>query len=308
MTDRLMERILYHIAIIAGILTIVSCAGLNTEPVFDDADAFIEFAQNSISVSEDGKQARIPVTLSSLSGLEERISYAVVEGSAREGQDYELNDGSAVLQFDAEHRTRDIVIDILEHSGEYTGDLDFSVVLKTSGSVNMGMKTSCSVTITDNDHPLASILGEYSASALDYFSVTRNWAVNITKDAVDPAVVHIDAIIFGCDSSGSWSVSGKVSDDRQTITISAGQTCAEYEDGPTDLFKLCTWEDGIFYYDSEDVVLKQESPGTWVCEQNIWFISSESEVLYGDLGIRKPLTLIKNKRTGRWKSIGYCSP
>lgn len=295
-----MKKIFYYIGIIALGLAAASCDDFNASPEFDDANAFVELGKTSISIAEDGGIISIPVTLASVSGISDNVSYAAVEGTAKEGVDFELVDGSAMLKFDAENRTQNIQIKIIERAGEYTGDLKFAVELKSAGTVDLGMNTVCSVSIADNDHPLASILGTYAAQSLNYASSPQNWTLHFEKDPDDVTIVHIDAITPGCldfSSWGDWSVTGSVSEDLKTITLGAGQTCGAIYDGSagkeSDHMQLITWEDGIYVYDTEDVILTQTAPGVWECNQNIWMWGVESHELYTNWCVRAPMTLTK---------------
>lgn len=288
-----MKKLTYIFGIVALGLAVASCDDFNAAPTFDDANAFVEVGTASISVSEDCGEITIPVTLASLKGIEENVSYATVDGTAKAGTDFELVDGTATLKFNAENRTQNIKIKIINRAGEYTGDLKFTVELKSAGGVNLGMNKTCEVYITDNDHPLASILGAYTATDMSYGKAAQTWTCNITKDPDDVTVVHIDALINFCAGSKKFDMTGSVSEDLKTITVAAGQKATSYDTTPTDFFMLITWEDGIYVYDDSEIVLTQVEPGVWTCPDNIGFMSCESEKLYTNTIDRGPLTLVK---------------
>lgn len=289
-----MKKIFYFFSAVALGLAAASCSDdFNVQPTFDDANAFVEIGKTSISVAEDGGIISIPVTLASLSGIEETVSYAAVDGTAKEGTDYELVDGAATLKFTADARTQYIQVKIINREGEYTGDLKFAIELKSAGSLNLGMNKSCSVYITDNDHPLASILGAYTATDLSYGKAAQTWTCNITKDPDDVSVVHIDALINFCAGSQKFDMTGLVSEDLKTINISLGQKATAADTTPTDFFMLITWTDGIYIYDEGDLVLTQVEEGVWECQDNIGFMSCESESLYTNTIDRGPLRMVK---------------
>lgn len=291
-----MKKIFIFLSVIALGVFAASCSNLNTYNVFDDKDAFVEFGSTSKIVAESGKTVSIPVTLTSLSGLSENVSYELVAGTAKEGVDYEA-EGATVLKFSADARTQNIVVKIIERPGVYTGDLKFSVSLKSAGSCALGVNTTCSVTITDNDHPLADILGSYTATSLNYGKAEQSWQLNFVKDPDDVTVVHIDAITPGCidyAAWGDWSYTGSVSEDHKTITLGAGQTCEAWYKTSADVFKLYTWIDGIYIDDTEDVVFTQTSDGVWECSQNIWLMPVETQSLYTNWCVRAPFTMKKN--------------
>lgn len=292
-----MKKIFYYIGIIALGLAAASCDDYNSAPVFDDDNAFVELGKTSVMVSEDGGTISIPVTLASVAGIADNVSYGAVDGTAKEGVDFELVDGSAMLKFDAQNRTQYIQVKIIERPGEYTGDLRFSIELKSAGTVDLGMNKVCTISITDNDHPLASILGSYTATSLNYGSAAQTWSLNISKDPDDVTVVHIDAITPGCidyASWGDWSYTGQVSEDLNTITLGAGQTCEAWYTTETDVFKIYTWIDGIYLDDTEDIIFTQTAPGVWECSQNIWLRPVEDGSLYTNWCDRAPIVLTKN--------------
>ena len=66
------------IAAVAGAALAISC-DLNTLPTFDDANAFVEFNNSEMTVSEVKGEIAIPITYSSLKGLTGSLSIEVVE-------------------------------------------------------------------------------------------------------------------------------------------------------------------------------------------------------------------------------------
>lgn len=291
-----MKKIFIFLNVIALGALVASC-NLNTDPVFDDANAFVELGKASVTVAEDGGSISIPVTLASLNGVEEMVSYETVDGTAKAGIDFALADPTATLTFDAENRTQNIVINIINRAGEYTGDLSFEVKLAATGSLSAGMVTSCKVMITDNDHPLAAILGTYTCESLNYGKAPQSWETQILKDPDDVTVVHITAITPGCaayPSWGDWSYSGTVSEDKKTITFAAGQECEAWYQTESDTFALLTWADGIYLYDDEDIVFTyDDATGTWSTPSNIWLYPVETESLYTNWCVRGPMTMTK---------------
>ena len=287
-----MKKIFVFLSIAALGIASVSC-NVNPAPVFDDANAFVEMGKTSVSVSEAGGEISIPVTLASIKGIEESVSYAAVDGTAKAGTDFELVDGSATLRFTADARTQYIKVRIIERPGEYTGDLTFSVEIKSAGNLKIGMNKSCSVIINDNDHPLASILGEYAASDFSYGKAAQSWTATLSKDPDDVTVVHIDAITAFCAGSSKFDITGSVSEDLKTITIASGQKVRFTDASATDFFNILTWIDGIYIDEETDIVLTQIEPGVWQCPDNIGFWGCESHTLYSNTIDRGPLTLVK---------------
>lgn len=289
-----MKKIVIFLSVAALSVAAASCSNLNTEPTFDDRNVFVEFDKNSKVVKEDDGEISIPVTLCSLKGIEDAVSFEVKDGKAKAGTDFELVDGTAVLNFDSSNRTRNIKIKVIEHKGEYTGDLDFTIVLKSAGTSGIGMVKKCKVTIQDNDHPLAAILGAYTGSVTEYTKTAKTWTCNLTKDEDDVTVVHIDAILPVCEGGKKWGFTGTVNETKDQITFKSGQQCLEYEESPDDFFALYTWteEGGSIYLSDDDIVFNLDGD-EWVCKSNIMLLPVISEKLYASTLAYGPLKLTK---------------
>ncbi|MDR2839661.1 MAG: hypothetical protein LBV75_00115, partial [Paludibacter sp.] len=120
---------------------------------------------------------------------------------------------------------QNIKFNILPHTGEFTGDLVFSIKITNSGSVNAGSSILAYVTILDLDHPLSFILGEFNATATSYFNGSQSWAVTLSKDVTDTKKVWITNLVTG-GSSASSPVYGIVNDEKTELKIPVGQVIA----------------------------------------------------------------------------------
>jgi len=245
----------------AGLLLAVSC-DKNENPEFSDSDAFVAFNKAAYSFSEDAGTIKIPVTLASVSGISTTISYAPVDGTAKAGKDFELEDGTGTLTFDADGRTQYISIKIIEHKGEYTKDLKFQLSIKSSGDVSIGADNICTITILDNDHPLAAILGTYVASGESYFNGEIEWEMDLIKDPDDPTVVWFDKLCGGV--SGFY---GNVTMDSagkypEKITLPIGQASTKNStstgDGNIYLYGL-SYE--LYFYREGSIVITVKDEG-----------------------------------------------
>lgn len=206
-----MKRINTIFALAAGIAAFASC-DVNKTPVWSDDDAFAAFDKTAVSVKEDAGSVKIPVTIASIDPVEVAVTYAAVDTlGAKNGVNFKLKDESGVLAFDGEQRTAYIEIEIIDQPGTFTGDLKFSVDLKGAGDLNLGANKTCVVTITDNDHPLAAILGTYKASADSYFSNLGHfdWEINVVKDPEDVSVVWFENLDPYFAQNGISATNGK---------------------------------------------------------------------------------------------------
>ena len=289
-----MKKIVFFLSVAALSVAAASCSNLNTEPSFDDKNAFVEFDKSSKIVNESDGEISIPVTLCSLKGIDDVVSYEVKNGTAMAGVDFELMDGKAVLNFDSSNRTQNVKIKVIEHKGVYTGDLNFTIVIKSAGTSGIGMVKKCTVTIQDNDHPLAAILGAYTASATAYAGSPVTWNCNLTKDPDDPTLVYWDAAIPFCEGYKGFEFTGTVNEEKNQISFVAGQECLQYDETPDDFFALYGWyeEDGGIYLSDDDVVFNLKD-GVWVCNTGVLLLPVKSENLYSNTLVKGPVTLTK---------------
>lgn len=223
-----MNKMKFIYTSILGTMLFYSCN--NDLPVFDDKDAFVAFTETSMSVDEnvESGELKIPVLLTSLSGMDRTIQYEVVEGKAKPGVHYEVVDESQTLHFTKDEPTQYIVIRIIDNN-EFGGDVDFTVNLKPSTEINLGDSQSCTVKIIDNEHPLADILGSYSAVGQSYWGSALSWNVTLEKDDEDVTKVWISNMV---PNGTSLKVYGTVNDDKTEIKIPVAQEIAESSSYP----------------------------------------------------------------------------
>jgi hypothetical protein len=215
-----MRKILSILTI--AMLVVLSSCELNDIPVFDDSDAFVSFNKSSLSVNEDGTTLNIPVTLASTKGKSATVTYIVTNGTAVQGTNFTLADPSATLTFDATNRTQNIVVNIIDIPGVFTGDVRFSIELSDEGTVKPSTEKTCTVTIADLDHPLSAILGTWSATGTSYFNASQTWELALTKDADDVSIVWIYPLVPG-GSHVDYPIYGVVNAEMTEIKIPVGQ-------------------------------------------------------------------------------------
>ena len=143
----------YAIALVAAGAVMASC-DINKPDIFDDDNAFVAFDKGTMSITEAaGAKLSIPVTLASVAGIEESVSFKVVDGTAVAGTNFELLTVSGVLNFDAENRTQYIEFEILP-DGKFTGDITFSVEFVNTGSVQAGAENKCTADFSHGISPV----------------------------------------------------------------------------------------------------------------------------------------------------------
>ena len=216
----------YAIALVAAGAVMASC-DINKPDIFDDDNAFVAFDKGTMNITEAaGAKLSIPVTLASVAGIEESVSFKVVDGTAVAGTNFELLTVSGVLNFDAENRTQYIEFEIL-HDGKFTGDITFSVEFVNTGSVQAGAENKCTVTIMDSDHPFSAVLGTYSVTGISgRAGGEATWTASISADPSDiNRLLLTDFVdLGGSGLEGALVYYGTIDDEMTTITIPIGQT------------------------------------------------------------------------------------
>ena len=278
-----MKNIYRFTACALALTAALSCSKLNETPVFEDGKSFVGFAQTSYTVNEDADSLVIPVTVASPDPVKVTVAYSVADSTAKKGTNYTLADEAAVLVYDGETRTQNIVLNIVniattaEKSG-YTGDLVFTVTLESAGELEIGYNKTSVVKIVDLDHPLAAILGKYTCTAKDKGAGDVTWEMTLSKDEEDVTVVWVDFIcpLAASNSTMQWAVYGTVSEDQTSIVFPCGQKPgAEY--GPDDPFTFI-WFDyngGYNVEESGTVTMKQTSKGVFTTEDGMGFCSTD---------------------------------
>lgn len=248
--------------VLAGTLFFVSC-DKNKPAEFDDADAFVAFDEATVSVSEDAKTIRIPVTLASVKGLSETVKFEISspeQKGAKEGTNFELITVSGTLSFDAENRTNYIEIKP-KYDGVYTGDLKFDITLTPSATVGTGAADVCTVTINDVDHPLSAILGKYTASGNHLTKGPVTWSMEILKDSNDDHKIWFNDI-FG---NPGWANNkmlyyGNVNEEMTEILVPFGQEAEfKYQGHPIYLYGI--EEDNVVDSGSLRITIKTGADG-----------------------------------------------
>lgn len=251
-----MKKLFTYIGIAAlasGILA--SCGKDNVPAVFDDSNAFVAFNATSVNIDENSADTlRIPVTLASVAGLSERISYTVKDSTAKQGVNFSLVDNTATLSFNNKDRVQYIEI-VPSYDGIYTGDLVFTIELNASDNVALGSSSVCVVKVNDVDHPLTPILGEWTFTASSRYNGDKTYTVTFIKDASDDHMVWFDNL-FGLDGwKGSDMVYyGNVSDDLTSIVIPWGQDSEYLYSGTTPISLYGCDADGYYYTSGNSTV------------------------------------------------------
>ena len=227
-----------YAAVVGGVLA--SCQSVDT-PMFSDKDAFVAFDSKSTSIAENaGSEVKIPVSLVASKGLDVSVGFEIDttayagKNAAKEGVNYRLKNTSNTLSFtDGGEMVAYLSIEPIDN-GTYDGDVCFDIKLSAPEGCNLGANYTTTVTISDNDHPLAAagILGTYTASGVSPFEddngATFTWTCEVVKDADYIDRVWFTQIVPTESGAVYKSVMGTVSADFKSITINAGQDLGTY--------------------------------------------------------------------------------
>ena len=228
----------------AAMMSLTSCVS-NDYPTFDDADAFVAMTTATAYVEETGGELEIPVMLTSLSGIEATVEFALTPAEtagAIEGTHYTLLNSSKTLTFTKDEPIQYIKFRIIDND-TFDGDVRFTISLLKPEGLNLGADTECVVTIGDNEHPLANILGNYTTTGTSYWDDELVWSTTIEKDANDINKVWITGLL---DYSGAraTAVYGTVNEEKTTITIPLGQEVLFYSSSYECALALYDWNTG----------------------------------------------------------------
>lgn len=257
-----MKSLYTYIGAVFAAASILASCDKNEPSKFNDKDAFVAFDKTSLTLSEGSEDVlKIPVTLASVAGLEETIKFEVKEPekkAAKQGVNFELLTKSGTLSFNAENRTRYIEVKAIP-DGEYTGDLQFSVVIYGTETIKLGSENTCTVTLNDVDHPLGFMLGAYTATGVSYFNGPSTWTMTFFKDADDDHKVWIDNLFQNDSFAGADTrYYGIVNEDLTSLNIPFGQE-SEYKYSNGNPITLLGF-DGEYGHDtgSVDVAIVQD--------------------------------------------------
>ena len=248
------------INMLAAVVALVLSASCDRSIEFQH-ETFATFDAVSFAVDETAGKVRIPVSIYNPTGSEIQVSVKGVDGSAKVSEDFELSyPASGILTFSADKSTDTLEFAIKPYEGVFTNNKDFTVeIASVTSGVSTGLLRTAKVTIKDVDHPLASILGNYSAAGVSAASGAYAWDVVIDKN--DDSVQMVNVISFN-----DWgeTLVGLVSEDMNTIIIPFGQMYVA--SGYDTMF--VGWGAGGYYAPSGNLILTKTATG-WIQSTDI---------------------------------------
>ena len=227
-----------YVAVVGALFA--SCQSVET-PMFSDKDAFVAFDNASTTIEENAnKEIQIPVSLVASKALDVSVNFEIDttayagKNAAKEGVNYRLKNTSTTLTYTSTGELVGyITVEPIDNS-EYDGDVCFDIRLSSPSGCSLGANYTTSVTIADDDHPLAAagILGTYTASGESPFQgeegVVYTWTCEVQKDPDYVDRVWFTQLVPTVSGATYKSVMGTVSEDFRTITINGSQDMGTY--------------------------------------------------------------------------------
>ena len=227
-----------YVAVVGALFA--SCQSVET-PMFSDKDAFVAFDNASTTIEENAnKEIQIPVSLVASKALDVSVNFEIDttayagKNAAKEGVNYRLKNTSKTLTYTSTGELVGyITVEPIDNS-DYDGDVCFDIRLSSPSGCSLGANYTTSVTIADDDHPLAAagILGTYSVRGESPFEgeegVVYTWTCEVQKDADYVDRVWFTQLVPTVSGATYKSVMGTVSEDFRTITINGSQDMGTY--------------------------------------------------------------------------------
>ena len=255
-------------ALALGALAAVSCdlqPDINKVPAFDQADACVGFEESTLTVQEDVNILAIPVSIATINPIETRVTYELIDstgkGMAVLGTDFEFVDPTLTLNF-TDNWTDSIRVKIIQHKGEYTGNLKFGIRLSASPDVPICADSTIFVTIKDLDHPLSDIIGNWTVTAESGWYGTEQETSVWTGEDDDLTKIWIWRLTPYCYMYVYGIVSGE--EGSRIIKITCGQTYYNYYDWVLNWMDE-SWNDGS----TGVITLTQQADGSFVSDKGV---------------------------------------
>ena len=234
-----------------------------------------------VSIREDAGTYQVPVRVLGNHG-DFSVTVQTTDGTAKNGADFTIVEpATGVLAFGKDDTVKYITLGIARGTiGEYTepGTKDFKISLTSStGGIELGSVRKATATITDADHPLVDLIGDWNASADDYFSGSVSWTMNLMPVAGDLEKLRINGITASFvdgyyvdpdDPDNSYDYTFVV-----TVTGEEGSRQFSVPFGkefktPVDGDILSLWGfDGQYVYQSGDLVFVQQEDGSFLLDE-----------------------------------------
>ncbi len=291
-----LNRFILSVAVLAALASCDRTDPYRGGDVFASGDgAFATFDfTNALTIREDAGTYQVPVRVLGKHGSFS-VTVSAADGTAINGKDFSIQEpANGVLQFESADTLKYVVLSITRGViGEFVdpGYKTFNLSLDSStGGVDLGAVRKASARINDSDHPLADIIGSWTASANDYFSGDVTWTMTLLPKEGDFTKLIVDGItssfVDGIDPGGNYDYSMPC-----TVTGEEGHRLMIFTLGremktPVNGNILSLWEfNGSGINNSGDLVFTQQGDGSFTSDQGygIGYLTDDNNVSLYDL-------------------------
>lgn len=174
---------------------------------------FVSFDKKNISVNESA--GTVSVNVNAYNITNESTVTLSFDGNAKLGENYTVSGAEGGIIKFTESGTKEIVFTIIDHPGEYLGNLNIAMTLEST-SIEVGALNKVNITIVENDIPVNWDFVQGNWKAQDYD------ADQADGDEYDVTITKIDDETLALSNlwGGGSVLTGKISFDSQTNTAS----------------------------------------------------------------------------------------
>lgn len=228
-------KVLKNISIVLLALTLFSCNEV-LAPLFDAGEyAFVGFSSTDYTIAENSSDTlNIPVSVAGVAGADVEITFAdsIIDAkSAVKDVDYRiLNTGNKVVVKGGVGVGYIQIVPI--NNNLYTKDKTFTITLtsNTAGYYIATDEKTVTVKISDDEHPLAIVLGSYGE--VDYLytggAAENSTPYDVTISPIEGSETSVSINNFW--GGGDYNIIADVDVANKTFNIRAGQIIYVYSD------------------------------------------------------------------------------
>ena len=243
-------KIKYISGIFLSLLFVLTGCELNSPEHFNPNDTNVSFDSNfSARFTENSGRVGIPVILAGVPGgtnvsITVAPSIEGISAPAIEGIDYTIENKS--ISFNNGYGVDSVYINIIDNDifeGNKSFKLTFASV--TPEGLKKNAVSSTTVTFIDDEHPLASILGNYQA-----VDNATSGAIDSYSMSISPIEGSITQITIDNLWDGGLSIVADVNLDENKMIIAPGQ----------GIYKTSTYDIRMYWLDAAEMKFNTTSP------------------------------------------------
>jgi len=164
------------------------------------------------------------------SGATMTLSTAGIDNPAIEGTDFTISGNT--VSYDTYYGLDSVVLTPIDNDVYETDKYVDIIITSVTNGYEAGAKDTLRVTISDNEHPLALVIGTYSASATSYFNGAEVYDIRTAPDPDDETHLLITNFVNG---GSNLVIYGIVDLNAGTIQIPVGQDLVASDTNPAEI-------------------------------------------------------------------------